>query len=123
MIRRPPRSTLFPYTTLFRSLEPVREFLHVRDVVDAYARLLVRGQPGEIYNVASGEGIPLEQLFFKLADLVGVRPIPEVDHELMRRADIAHLVGDGSKLRAATRWMPRYSLDDALRDVLDAQAN
>src|SRR2546422_2389331 len=24
MIRRPPRSTLFPYTTLFRSLEPAR---------------------------------------------------------------------------------------------------
>src|SRR3712207_8846900 len=24
MIRRPPRSTLFPYTTLFRSLEPDR---------------------------------------------------------------------------------------------------
>src|SRR5256885_12837345 len=27
MIRRPPRSTLFPYTTLFRSVWP---FLHVR---------------------------------------------------------------------------------------------
>src|SRR2546429_4296857 len=26
MIRRPPRSTLFPYTTLFRSLKPVREW-------------------------------------------------------------------------------------------------
>src|SRR2546429_6956889 len=25
MIRRPPRSTLFPYTTLFRSLFPARE--------------------------------------------------------------------------------------------------
>src|SRR5258708_27328505 len=24
MIRRPPRSTLFPYTTLFRSLDPLR---------------------------------------------------------------------------------------------------
>src|SRR2546430_4516017 len=24
MIRRPPRSTLFPYTTLFRSLQPLR---------------------------------------------------------------------------------------------------
>src|SRR5438874_8449884 len=24
MIRRPPRSTLFPYTTLFRSLDPVQ---------------------------------------------------------------------------------------------------
>src|SRR2546430_5221696 len=34
MIRRPPRSTLFPYTTLFRSLEvtlaALREELHVR---------------------------------------------------------------------------------------------
>src|SRR5256885_6826907 len=27
MIRRPPRSTLFPYTTLFRSLEVLIEFL------------------------------------------------------------------------------------------------
>src|SRR2546427_6924003 len=27
MIRRPPRSTLFPYTTLFRSLRPVRRLL------------------------------------------------------------------------------------------------
>src|SRR3712207_7885828 len=25
MIRRPPRSTLFPYTTLFRSLEPAQQ--------------------------------------------------------------------------------------------------
>src|SRR5207245_5503919 len=36
------------------NLEPVREFLHVQDVVDAYARLLVKGQPGDIYNIASG---------------------------------------------------------------------
>src|SRR2546430_17330646 len=30
MIRRPPRSTLFPYTTLFRSLRPVRGGATVR---------------------------------------------------------------------------------------------
>src|SRR2546429_9881094 len=27
MIRRPPRSTLFPYTTLFRSVDPLAELL------------------------------------------------------------------------------------------------
>src|SRR5256886_10837839 len=27
MIRRPPRSTLFPYTTLFRSLEDIRKVI------------------------------------------------------------------------------------------------
>src|SRR2546430_11582074 len=30
MIRRPPRSTLFPYTTLFRSIEPLLVFLRGR---------------------------------------------------------------------------------------------
>src|SRR2546422_6566317 len=30
MIRRPPRSTLFPYTTLFRSLSPERRLTLVR---------------------------------------------------------------------------------------------
>src|SRR3989475_12670474 len=35
MIRRPPRSTLFPYTTLFRSLKPkFRDAEHVNDVAD-----------------------------------------------------------------------------------------
>src|SRR2546429_842055 len=30
MIRRPPRSTLFPYTTLFRSADPVRTVGQIR---------------------------------------------------------------------------------------------
>src|SRR2546426_2068229 len=33
MIRRPPRSTLFPYTTLFRSPERVRHLVHDRRAV------------------------------------------------------------------------------------------
>src|SRR3712207_8904720 len=32
MIRRPPRSTLFPYTTLFRSVPPDLELLRRHDV-------------------------------------------------------------------------------------------
>src|SRR2546426_8417301 len=48
MIRRPPRSTLFPYTTLFRSFELVREAVnhlvsgsHRVDVSDFQLALLV----------------------------------------------------------------------------------
>src|SRR5256885_7237109 len=39
MIRRPPRSTLFPYTTLFRSVEPL---LHGVGTVDRLAGYVVR---------------------------------------------------------------------------------
>src|SRR3712207_8163893 len=38
MIRRPPRSTLFPYTTLFRSLAPERHLGVVKG--ERYAELL-----------------------------------------------------------------------------------
>src|SRR2546430_7382030 len=34
MIRRPPRSTLFPYTTLFRSIAPLRLPHHAASVAD-----------------------------------------------------------------------------------------
>src|SRR2546430_3874487 len=42
MIRRPPRSTLFPYTTLFRSGEPG----YLRSGVDAHRRAALHGQGG-----------------------------------------------------------------------------
>src|SRR3712207_8695906 len=44
MIRRPPRSTLFPYTTLFRSLAGV--LLHRRRAVGPPARGSVRAARG-----------------------------------------------------------------------------
>src|SRR5690348_17987183 len=52
MIRRPPRSTLFPYTTLFRSRAPVREDVGDgadqldRPVRDRRVRRAVHGAPG-----------------------------------------------------------------------------
>src|SRR5260370_10121142 len=42
MIRRPPRSTLFPYTTLFRSIEEKRQAFVADDVVMG-ANVLVAG--------------------------------------------------------------------------------
>src|SRR3712207_9390458 len=45
MIRRPPRSTLFPYTTLFRSLDPFfLEDVHDRLVRQRVRRVLVAHQ-------------------------------------------------------------------------------
>src|SRR2546430_3769258 len=40
MIRRPPRSTLFPYTTLFRSRYPIRQVVERASGVPATAGLL-----------------------------------------------------------------------------------
>jgi len=79
--------------------------------------------PGEAYNVARGAGLSLAELFARLARLVGVRAIPELDPELVRPADILHLVGDSSRLRAATGWSPTIDLDVTLKELVDAQAD
>src|SRR3712207_8114624 len=47
MIRRPPRSTLFPYTTLFRSAQPTHYVL-VGEAVEAVAQNTLVGElPGK----------------------------------------------------------------------------
>ena len=105
------------------NLEPVRDFLHVDDVVDAYVRLLERAQSGAVYNIASGEGVSIGDVFVKLARLLDAKVVPETDSRLVRASDIRHLVGDARKLREATGWAPRHTLDDALREVIGAETD
>lgn len=105
------------------NLDPIRDIIDVRDVVAAYIALLERGARGETYNVSRGEGIALRDVFVRLAAALGVDAVPVTDPSLARSGDIPHLVGDPAKLRAATGWTPAYTMDQTLRDVLDAQAD
>ncbi len=102
------------------SLDPVRDLLDVRDVAAAYIALLTQGSPGEAYNIARGEGVTLRELFSRLANLVGAKVRPVLDPSLMRSGDIQYLVGDASKLRRATSWSPRFTLEQTLREMVDA---
>src|SRR3712207_7873698 len=54
MIRRPPRSTLFPYTTLFRSAEAVVDAEPERDVAVVLAQEVEPVRIGEAARVAVG---------------------------------------------------------------------
>jgi GDP-4-dehydro-6-deoxy-D-mannose reductase len=105
------------------NLSPVRDFLDVRDVVRAYTALIAAGQPGEVYNVASGSGISLEQLFQRLAAIIGVAAQPEPDPALQRPSDLPYLVGDASRLASATGWRATIPLTQTLQDLVDAQAD
>jgi GDP-4-dehydro-6-deoxy-D-mannose reductase len=105
------------------NLGPVRDLLDVRDVVKAYIGLLQGGAAGETYNVARGEGTTLLELFTRISRIIGVEAEPFADPALTRAGDIPYLVGDANKLRQATGWKPAISLDQTLRDMVDAQAN
>ena len=102
------------------NLEPVRDFLHVRDVVDAYLLLAERGIPGEVYNVASGEGRSVGELAKLVLARVGVDAPLEPVAEFMRPVDLPYLIGDPTKLRTATGWRPRSGLEQAIDELIDA---
>jgi GDP-4-dehydro-6-deoxy-D-mannose reductase len=101
----------------------VRDFLHVRDVARAYADLLDRGTPGDVYNVASGTGVDVGTLAMRVLALVGVDAILNTDAALVRPAEVPVLIGDASKLRRATGWAPRLTLDSIIDDLIRAAAS
>ena len=101
----------------------VRDFLHVQDVARAYADLVVRGAPGEVYNVASGNGVDVGTLAQRVLALVGVDAILSQDATLVRPADVPVLIGDATKLRRATGWSPQFTLDSIIEDLIRAAAS
>ncbi|MDZ4825909.1 MAG: GDP-mannose 4,6-dehydratase [Actinomycetota bacterium] len=101
------------------SLDPVRDITDVRDVVRAYRALAVSGEPGEVYNVCTGTGVSVRDIAERLLQSAN-RPLRLVpDPELVRPVDVPCLVGDPTKVRAATGWAPERDLDTTLADVLD----
>jgi GDP-4-dehydro-6-deoxy-D-mannose reductase len=99
------------------NLDSIRDVLDVRDVVDAYRRLLDRRVPAGVYNVARGSGVAVREILALLLSLSRVEPVVRVDPALWRPASAA--VGSAERLRRATGWQPRVALGDTLRAVLD----
>jgi GDP-4-dehydro-6-deoxy-D-mannose reductase len=98
----------------------IRDFLHVTDVVDAYVLLLERGEPGEVYNVSSGTGRTIREIAGHVLNRLGTSADISSDASLIRKNDMAILIGDSSKLRRATGWKPKRSIDDIIDDLIHA---
>lgn len=99
---------------------PIRDYLHVADVVDAYMLLLEHGRSGEIYNVSSGRGVSVRRLAECVLKRVGVTAEISEDPTLVRPNDVPILTGDNTKLRRATGWSPRRNIDDIIDDLIHA---
>ena len=101
------------------NLDAIRDFSDVRDVVRAYRTLIERGEPGEVYNVCSGNGIAIREVAEELIKLAGAELTLQVDPELVRPIEVPVLIGDATKLHAIG-WKPEFSLQDTLKSVLDS---
>lgn len=96
-----------------------RDFTDVRDMVRAYVLLMDQGQPGEAYNVGTGEAHSMQTILDQLLGMARVRIEVGQDPKLMRAADATALRADASKLRRLTGWSPQIPLSQTLSDILE----
>lgn len=100
------------------SLEARRDFTDVRDVIRAYRLLMEKGKLGEVYHVASGKAVSIQEILDQLLAMSTIEVKVEQDPERLRPHDVAGLVGDATKLRTATGWQPQIPLTQTLKDIL-----
>jgi len=99
------------------NLESVRDFLHVDDVLDAYLALLDPSVPAATYNIASGRSTSIQEILDRLIEIADIDPRVERDPDRWRETD--WLVGDASRLRQATGWQPKISLETILVELYE----
>jgi UDP-glucose 4-epimerase len=104
-----------PITVQGDPVEKVRDFIHVRDVVDAIGILLERGEGGQIYNVGTGVATSLQSLLNEIGNQLG-RPVKwRADSSDL--SDSYAIVADVDRI-SCLGFSPGVLLQDALASAL-----
>lgn len=101
------------------NLDAIRDFTDVRDMVRAYWLAVTKAKPGEVYNIATGNGIHIREMLQMILDRSKVKVNIEIDPERLRPSDVEILIGDSSKFRADTGWEPQIPFEKTIGDLLD----
>lgn len=99
------------------NLEVSRDFLDVRDVVDAYYCLLKEGKAGEVYNVCSAVETRLSAMVHTLIGFSSREIVVQVDETRARPADTPRVRGSYDQLARHTGWRPKRNLEECMKDV------
>jgi len=97
----------------------IRDFLDVRDVVDAYYKLLISGKKGEVYNVCSGKGVGLNDIIDAFCSILDIKVELTTDKSLIRPNENKIIFGSNEKLKNAAGWENKIKLNDSLKDIID----
>jgi len=96
----------------------IRDFVDVRDVVNAYFALFENGKSGELYNVCSGKGHSLKDVIDLLAKICNVQVITKTDPKRVRPIDNRIIIGSYNKIKEHTGWEPKFKLEESLKALI-----
>ncbi len=93
-----------------------RDFLHVRDVADAFASALEYSGEHEIFNISSGLGLSLNELISRIESALA-RPLAR-EYLPKRLFDVpVSVLNNGLALRELG-WRPKIGIDEGIRRTI-----
>ncbi len=101
------------------NLDSVRTIADVRDAVRAYWLLLEKCTPGEVYNIGGAETMTIGRVLETLTSFATCEIRHEVDPALLRPSDVTLQIPDTTKFCKQTDWIPEYTAEQTMRDLLD----
>lgn len=122
-----PRLAIGPIPTFYTRLKAgkgcfcsktIRDFLDMDDFFDVMDLVMADGAPTGVFNVSTGTGHTIKEIFDIVVDHLGIvltEPVPEVEPGA---DDVPAVVLDPSATMAALDWKPRYTFEQTIRRML-----
>jgi GDPmannose 4,6-dehydratase len=103
------------------NIDAKRDWGHARDYVHAMWLMLQQDKPDD-YVVATGRTTSVRDMCRIAFDHVGLNyeEFVKVDAAYLRPAEVDILLGDSTKARTTLGWDPATSLEDLIREMVDA---
>jgi nucleoside-diphosphate-sugar epimerase len=103
--------------TVFGDGTQTRDFVHVRDVVQANLLAMDSDCVGEVFNVASGRSFSVLQLFHMMKEMTGFKAQPVF--AARRPGDLPRGEASIAKIRGRLSYRPGVRLEDGLKETID----
>ena len=104
---------------IFEDGEQQRDFVNVRDVVQACRLSLdAADAPDRVFNIGSGHAFTISELAERMADALGKNLEPQITGKY-RVGDIRHCFAEIALARSMLGYTPQVSLEDGVLELAD----
>ena len=100
--------------------KPVRDYVYVGDVAEASVLALTKGT-GEIYNIGTGVGTTVKEVFSEIKKLTNYKKSPEL--KILRDGELVKTYLDFSKAEKELGWKPKVSFKEGIKNLVEFAEN
>lgn len=102
---------------IFGDGNQMRDFVYVKDVIDANIKAMLSEKEFAVYNVATGKAVSINELFKNLKKLLNYTKLPI--YQPPRKGEIFKSFLSIDLIKKELNWRPRVSLQEGLKETID----